>query len=77
MSDRDYTIEVDEVLKDTDASILVRVASSEKDVIATNGSDEVWIPKSQIREDDSEVTDVGDVGTLVVSMWLAEERGWV
>ena len=33
-----------------------------------------WIPKSQI-DDDSEVWSKGDVGELVVTMWIAKEKG--
>lgn len=37
---------------------------------------EVWIPQSQITED-SEVWKVGDTGTLIVTEYLAEQRGWI
>ena len=36
-----------------------------------------WIPYSQIDRDQSEVNEIGDFGTLVVTEWLAEERGWI
>ena len=36
----------------------------------------VWIPQSQIH-DDSEVFQVGDTGTLVISAWIARERDLV
>lgn len=74
----EYYIEVEEVIRDSDKAILVRVSEDEKTVIAAEDCDrtrEVWIPKSQIHED-SEVSEVGDVGTLVVNEWFAEERGW-
>ncbi|MFA5436460.1 MAG: hypothetical protein WC372_10530 [Candidatus Neomarinimicrobiota bacterium] len=35
-----------------------------------------WLPKSQITED-SEVYEVGDEGTLTITEWLAEQRGWL
>jgi len=35
---------------------------------------EYWIPKSQI-DDDSEVSALGDEGTLVIPEWLAIEKG--
>lgn len=35
-----------------------------------------WIPKSQLH-DNNEVNDLGDQGTLWVSTWLAEKRGWL
>ena len=34
---------------------------------------EAWIPKSQI-DDDSDVREEGDEGTLVIPLWLAEEK---
>lgn len=36
---------------------------------------EYWIPKSQI-DDDSEVYQDGDEGTLVIPEWLASEKGF-
>ena len=36
----------------------------------------MWIPQSQV-DDDSEVWDMGDEGTLVVSEWIAIEKGLV
>jgi hypothetical protein len=35
-----------------------------------------WIPKSQI-DDSSDIHAEDDAGVLVVTMWLARERGWV
>lgn len=35
----------------------------------------VWIPFSQV-DDDSEVYQKGDEGTLIVSDWWAEKEGW-
>lgn len=34
-----------------------------------------WIPQSQV-DDDSEVYERGTEGTLIVTDWLAEKRGW-
>ncbi len=57
-------IDVDEVLKETDRAILCRLVDRS----------EVWIPKSQI-DDESEVNHETDSGTLVISQWLADEKG--
>lgn len=38
-------------------------------------NEEVWIPVSQINLEESEVTDEGDDGTLVVSEWFARKLG--
>lgn len=37
---------------------------------------EMWIPKSQI-SDDSEVYEAGHTGTLIISEWLATQKGLV
>ena len=50
-------------IRETDKAILVLV-----------GSEELWIPKSQI-DDDSEVWKEGDAGELVISNWIALEKG--
>ena len=50
-------------LKDSGASLLCNI----------EGDVEVWIPKSEIDED-SEVTEVGDEGNLVIPQWLAEKE---
>jgi hypothetical protein len=56
-------VEVEQVVRATGKALLVLVEG-----------EEVWIPRSQIQED-SEVQDEGDSGTLVIPMWLAEEKG--
>lgn len=51
------------------AAICVRARNSEKDV---------WVPDSQIH-DDSDLhmkSKPGEGGKLVVTKWLAEQRGW-
>jgi hypothetical protein len=47
----------------TDAAILVRIDGEEH-----------WIPQSQV-SDDSEVWQEGDEGRLVVSQWIAMQKG--
>ena len=37
---------------------------------------EMWIPDSQIH-DDSEVYREGDIGKLVITRWIAEQKGLV
>lgn len=40
--------------------------------------DPIWIPKSQIDNDASEVAPKkGDVGVLTISKWIAEQKGLV
>jgi hypothetical protein len=61
------TFEDCECVGETDKAILVNVPDLD---------DEVWVPKSQL-DDDSEVYKLGTDGTLVVSDWLAEKKGWL
>ena len=44
-------------------------------LVAIDGR-EVWIPQSQI-DDESEVYEVGQEGELVISEWLATQKGIV
>jgi hypothetical protein len=55
-------------LKETDMALLCRLETGQ----------EVWIPKSQV-DDASEVLDDddNDRGTLVVTAWIATEKGLV
>lgn len=55
------------VEKDTGKAILVKCPDWEKPL---------WIPKSQIDED-SEVYEADTAGDLVISQWLAEQKGLV
>jgi len=52
-----------EILKDVGASFVIDTADGTR-----------CIPKSQIHTAESEVTDVGDEGTLAIPRWLAEDR---
>lgn len=54
----------------TDKAILVFVHDFDE---------EYWVPLSQVH-DDSEVWDgceVGETGNLVVTSWIAEQKGWI
>jgi len=61
------TVEFEEVvcIAETDASILCVIDGTNH-----------WIPKSQVDED-SEVYKKGTDGTLIISEWIATERGLV
>lgn len=67
MREGDPTVEFRNVTckRETDAALLVEIDDKE-----------IWMPKSQI-SDDSEVTAEDDVGTLIVSQWIAEQKGLV
>lgn len=65
MPDRFVSVSNCAAIKETPKAILVQCAEWEEDL---------WIPKSQI-SDDSEVAADGDEGTLVISSWIAEQKG--
>lgn len=49
---------------------------TEKALLVEHADDEFWIPKSQIC-DDSEVYGDGHEGDLVITRWLAGQKGWL
>lgn len=51
-------------LRDTEKALLCR----------TDAGDEVWVPKSVVDENNSEVSDVGDEGVLVLEEWFAKKE---
>lgn len=55
--------------------VVCKKATEKALLCVVEGKDE-WVPKSQI-SDDSEVNAEDDEGTLVVSQWIAEQKGWV
>jgi hypothetical protein len=52
---------------------VVVIKRTDKAALCLIEEDEVWIPQSQI-DDDSEVWDEGDEGTLVISQWIADQK---
>lgn len=55
------------------------IVSTGKAALCTGGplsAREVWIPISQIDED-SEVYHKGDVGKLIITLWIAREKNLV
>ena len=54
----------------------VCTAASEKAIKVRIDDAEHWIPQSQI-DDDSEVYQKGDEGKLVITRWIAEQKGLV
>lgn len=58
-------VEIDDVrcMRESSEAILCRIDGAEH-----------WIPNSQVDED-SEVLGVGDIGTLIISDWIAEQKG--
>lgn len=56
------------VKRTTDAAICCHVEGVAEDV---------WFPKSQINLDDSDVSEVGDTGSLIVSEWIALQKNLI
>lgn len=50
------------------------VRSTEKAILVRIDGAEHWIPQSHVH-DDSEVYAEGDEGTLVISEWIAKQKG--
>jgi len=50
------------------------IAETEVALLCEVDGEEVWLPKSQV-QDESEVWQKGDEGTLVVSEWIAKQKG--
>ena len=63
----DYQMENATCTKATAKALLI-----ESDELDT----EEWVPLSQV-SDDSEVMDEGDEGLLVVTAWIASQKGWI
>jgi hypothetical protein len=51
----------------------VKVETQDSLLCLLDTGDEVWIPKSQLK-DDSEVSSKGDTGEIAIPRWLAEDR---
>ncbi len=51
-----------EIVQETEAAFLVRI-----------DEEEMWLPKSQIADPDD--YQVGDIGTVSISEWIAKEKG--
>jgi hypothetical protein len=49
-------------------------AATGKAILVVIEGEEYWIPQSQV-DDDSEVWEKDDEGTLVISDWIAEQKG--
>lgn len=49
---------------------------TDKAILCTIDGKEHWIPKSQVN-DDSEVYENGGSGKLVITEWIAKERGLI
>ena len=55
---------------------VIATAETDKAILVEIDDEKHWVPKSQIH-DDSEVWKKGQSGTLIVSQWYAEQKGWM
>lgn len=67
-SDGKDVYEIEDVIAKSETEKAIRVTHED-------GLD-IWIPISQI-DDDSEVYAQGDTGTLIISKWIAEQKGFI
>lgn len=74
MSGFDWDEMVD--FEDVEVEDVEIIAETEKAILCVIDGKQHWIPQSQVR-DDSEIWKKGDKGTLVISSWIAEQRGLV
>lgn len=66
MSGETFKMRDVECIAETEQAILILTPDGEK----------IWVPQSQV-DDTSEVYEKGGTGTLVVSAWFAQKRGWL
>ena len=59
-------------------AVCLRTSGSGKAILVRFDDDDEdrWIPVSQI-DDESEVYQTGDDGNLVITEWIANEKGWL
>jgi hypothetical protein len=60
-----------------DVGEVVCIAETAKAVLVewTDSDEQSWIPKSCLKEDDNEISCLGDRGVLVIPRWLAVKIG--
>jgi hypothetical protein len=70
----------DQYVNDTDTVFVdgVRcIGETDKAVhVLFDDGEKAWIPKSHLRTGDNEIKEQDDQGLLVISTWLAREKGW-
>jgi len=50
---------------------------TDKAIRVNDGSDSVWIPRSQIEDPDPSEMEVGSEVTILIPEWLAESKGLI
>lgn len=62
-----------------DIHVTLKAKSAKAILVEDEDGNEVWSPNSQI-DDDSEIwedSEKGEEGKLVISEWLATQKGWL
>lgn len=54
---------------------VIGIRDGDKALLCEIDGDEEWIPYSQIDEE-SDVQGAADEGSLIITWWLAEKKGW-
>lgn len=60
----------------TEIACEVRI-KTDRAVMIHDGAREAWIPRSQIEDPDPEDMEIGSHITLLISTWLAQEKGLI
>lgn len=60
-------------MKDVEIAVEVR-GETEKALLVYDGKTEAWVPKSQIKD---QCEDKGQITSIFVTEWLAEEKGFL
>lgn len=65
-------VEIEDVtcIRETDKAILCKIEDEDYD------GDDQWIPLSQVH-DNSEVYQNGDEGKLIITKWIATQKGFI
>ncbi len=70
MAEQTVTIDDSECINETEKAIQITLGDCRIE------GETIWLPKSQVHED-SEVWEKGQVGKLVVTEWIAEQKGLI
>lgn len=76
MSRDEYVHEVEKAKAIAETTDGLLVTSPNLPIDPRSKKRQAWVPKKFIH-DDSEVYKIDTEGTLIVTQWLAEQRGWV
>lgn len=69
IKDGDPTVEID---------VTIKAVTAKAFLVVTEDLSETWLPKSQVASygDLNEQSKKDDSGTMIVSEWIAKQKGW-